>query len=83
MCSHGLENLDSLASADGRLHMMEDESSIFHYGLDVEICIWIFDNFWEGDEKLSLIHMNFVPGAIDVQLRVCKRKGTLYFIYVS
>jgi hypothetical protein len=44
MCSNGLENLDSSASADGRPHMMGDESPIFHYGLDVEICIWIFDN---------------------------------------
>jgi hypothetical protein len=70
MCSHGLEDLDSLASADGRPHMMEDESSIFHHGLDVEIYIWIFDNLCrkkqQRDEKLSLIHMNFVPGAIDV-----------------
>jgi len=44
MCSYGIENLDSSALADGQSLMMGDESSILHYDLDVEICVWIFDN---------------------------------------
>jgi len=52
--------------ADGWPRMMEDKSPVFHYGLEVEICVCIFDNLCRRKQptgkgmKDSLIYMNSV-----------------------